>query len=35
LESGGQRMWVDLLVASGMMLPAVVYGTVLFVKYLQ
>jgi hypothetical protein len=35
LETGGQRMWGDLLVASGMMLPALVYGAVLFVNYLQ
>ena len=35
LEPAGQRMWVDLLVASGMMLPALVYGAVLFVNYLQ
>jgi hypothetical protein len=35
LETGGQRMWGDVLVASGMMLPALVYGAVLFVNYLQ
>jgi len=35
LEIGGKYMWGDLLVASGMMLPAVVYGAVLFVNYLQ
>jgi hypothetical protein len=35
LETGGQRMWDDLLVASGMMLPALVYGAILFVNYLQ
>ena len=34
-ELGGQRMWLDLLVASGLGLPAIVYGSVLFVHYLQ
>jgi len=34
-ELGGQRMWLDLLVASGLGLPAIVYGSVLFVNYLQ
>ena len=34
-EIGDQRMWLDLLVASGVGLPAIVYGSVLFVHYLQ
>jgi hypothetical protein len=34
-ELGGQRMWLDLLVASGLGLPAIVYGSVLIVHYLQ
>jgi hypothetical protein len=34
-ELGGQRMWLDLLVACGSGLPAIVYGSVLFVNYLQ
>jgi phospholipase/lecithinase/hemolysin len=35
LQSWGQRMWLDLLVASGIGLPAIVYGSVLFVNYMQ
>jgi len=31
----GQRMWLDLLVASGIGLPAMVYGSVLFLNYMQ
>jgi hypothetical protein len=34
-ELGGQRMWLDLLVACGLGLPVIVYGSVLFVNYLQ
>ncbi len=35
LQCWGQRMWLDLLVASGIGLPAMVYGSVLFVNYMQ
>jgi hypothetical protein len=31
----GQRMWLDLLVASGLGLPALLYGSLLFVTYMQ
>jgi hypothetical protein len=31
----GQRMWLDLLVASGLGLPALIYGSLLFVHYMQ
>jgi hypothetical protein len=31
----GERMWLDLLVASGIGLPAMVYGSVLFLNYMQ
>jgi hypothetical protein len=31
----GGNMWLDLLVASGMGLPAMVYGSVLFLNYMQ
>jgi hypothetical protein len=31
----GARMWLDLLVASGLGLPAMVYGSLLFVNYMQ
>jgi hypothetical protein len=34
-QLGGQRMWLDLLVASGLGFPAILYGSVLFVNYLQ
>jgi hypothetical protein len=34
-QSQGQRMWLDLLVASGLGLPALVYGSVLLVNYMQ
>jgi hypothetical protein len=33
--NAGQRMWLDLLVASGLSLPALVYGSLLFVNYMQ
>jgi hypothetical protein len=32
---GEQRMWLDLLVASGLGLPAIFYGSLLFVNYMQ
>jgi hypothetical protein len=34
-KPGGQRMWLDLLVASGLGLPAMIYGSVLFLNYMQ
>ena len=34
-HGGGQRVWLDLLVASGIGLPAMVYGSVLFLSYMQ
>jgi hypothetical protein len=34
-SQGGQRMWLDLLVASGIGLPTMVYGSVLFLNYMQ
>jgi Tfp pilus assembly protein PilN len=34
-KARGQRMWLDLLVAAGLGLPAVLYGTILFANYLQ
>jgi len=32
---GGQRMGLDLLVASGLALPTLLYGLILFANYLQ
>jgi hypothetical protein len=34
-KPGEQRMWLDLLVASGLGLPAMLYGSLLFVNYMQ
>jgi hypothetical protein len=35
VKPGEQRMWLDLLVASGLGLPAMLYGSLLFVNYMQ
>jgi hypothetical protein len=34
-NQGARHMWLDLLVASGLGLPAMVYGSLLFVNYMQ
>jgi hypothetical protein len=31
----GAGMWLDLLVASGLGLPAMIYGSLLFLHYMQ